>query len=482
LRTLLLGGVIGCAAGAAAIVWVARHALHAQFDRSLLARAEFIASLVDYSDKSEVECDDVAGGTREYVDEETPDYFQVWLLDGDGKPASTLARSESLEQRETDLSLAPPPDVETPVFGSVPLPDGRVGRSVTILSVVEEADDELEESERQRLLALRQRIVVTIAAGRGSVGALLVPITFGVLAAEAVMMLGLAGLSVFAVRRGLRPLRRAGEEVSAIDAADLGARLHAAQAPEEVRPLLSGVNSLLDRLEGSFERERVSRAMLAHELRNPIAALLSAAEVAKKWEDDPDLVRRQLDRVVEDARSLRRLVDTLLRVARVQGGQHEPQWERVDFARMVAEVVAASEALGASRGVGVSVESPAALPVRSDADLLRIVVSNVLGNAFEHTPRAGRIDVRLSSEGDRVQLVCANTITPGATIDTTQIWTPFRTGDARCEGDGSSDGERSHLGLGLAAAKSICAAIGASVRVDIEREWFIARVEAPRSA
>ena len=99
------------------------------------------------------------------------------------------------------------------------------------------------------------------------------------LAAGAATMTVGAAVSVVVIRRSLRPLHHVAAHIAAIKEEDLGTRIPSATLPEEVIPLVQRLNELLHRLDEAFARERSLTADIAHELRTPVAGILSTAGV-----------------------------------------------------------------------------------------------------------------------------------------------------------------------------------------------------------
>jgi signal transduction histidine kinase len=158
------------------------------------------------------------------------------------------------------------------------------------------------------------------------------------------------------------------------------------------------------------ENERVARAaaeesnrakdeflaMLGHELRNPLGAIVSAMEVVEHFGADAQATLRARQIMSRQLKHLVRLVDDLLDVARVTTGKIELHRQSVDIAENVKSCVnALAERLSA---YDVKMEAE---PVWVDGDSTRLeqVCANLLRNALEYTPAGGRIRVSVKSEG-----------------------------------------------------------------------------------
>src|SRR5690606_11791791 len=116
-------------------------------------------------------------------------------------------------------------------------------------------------------------------------------------------------VGVLAIRNGLQPLRRTAQEAASIHPESMSARLGTANLPREVYPLVTAVNSALDRLEAGFEQQRRFTANAAHGLRTPLAIITGALEGM----GDTDKVQK----LRQDVTRMSRLVEQLLHVARL---------------------------------------------------------------------------------------------------------------------------------------------------------------------
>jgi signal transduction histidine kinase/ActR/RegA family two-component response regulator len=169
------------------------------------------------------------------------------------------------------------------------------------------------------------------------------------------------------------------------------------------------MRDLLLRVEDGIRQRDQFLAMLGHELRNPLGAVLTAAEVidlATRDDADPtvSIVARQAAAIRRQGGVLTRLVDDLLDVARVTSGKVPLRKRPLDVSEIVRRAVDAAGSRAAQKGVDVRAriqERP--VWISGDATRLEQVVSNLLTNAIKYTPAGGRVDVTLSvEEGEAV--------------------------------------------------------------------------------
>ncbi len=144
-------------------------------------------------------------------------------------------------------------------------------------------------------------------------------------------------------------------------------------------------------------------AMLGHELRNPLAAIVLAAKLARDGRD-----RSQLDQRIEiierQSNLLARLVDDLLDVARVTTGKVRLRREAVDLDVVIRSVITALEDNARRRSVTVVFSGGSGMIVDGDTVRLEQVVSNLLSNAIKYSPAGRTVRVSLSRVGDECEI------------------------------------------------------------------------------
>ena len=215
----------------------------------------------------------------------------------------------------------------------------------------------------------------------------------------------LGGWVWLATRRGLRPLDAVAHQIAAREPS----RLHAltpTEAPEEIRPLVAALNGLFVRVEQTLEAERRFTADAAHELRTPLAALGIQAQVALRAQDAAERTHA-LHQLQAGADRGARLVNQLLTLARIdpEKGLHK---QAVALDRLSEEICAAHGTMALEKNIRLELET-APLIVQGDADMLRILLRNLIDNAIQYTPAGGRVDVRVNVRGAEHTLTVADT-------------------------------------------------------------------------
>jgi len=214
----------------------------------------------------------------------------------------------------------------------------------------------------------------------------------------------------------------------------------------------------LEELEAADRRKDQFLAMLAHELRNPLAPIRNAVELLRQVETDDPSFQPSREIVERQVKHLARLVDDLLDVSRLTHGSIRLRKEAVDLGAVIQRALDANRSLIDSRGHALTVELPAP-PIRLDADPARLehVVSNLLNNAARYTMPGGRIWLRAAREGDEAVVRVRDTGIGVPPDVLGRVFEPF------VQSDGSLARSEGGLGIGLTLVRSLVEMHGGSV-------------------
>jgi signal transduction histidine kinase len=196
------------------------------------------------------------------------------------------------------------------------------------------------------------------------------------------------------ISQGLNPLESLTREIESRKPDNL-APLDASVAPQEVRPMVTALNRLLHRVTHTLEGERRFTANAAHELRTPLAAIQAHLHLARKAGDGAER-GQAMDQLQQGVERGIRLVGQLLTMARLDPEQALPDAGLVKLGTVAEAVCAQLAPLALARDQTLELHADAGLPaVAGNADLLSMLLSNLVDNAIRYTPAGGRIDVRV---------------------------------------------------------------------------------------
>ncbi|MBJ6727275.1 heavy metal sensor histidine kinase [Geomesophilobacter sediminis] len=205
-------------------------------------------------------------------------------------------------------------------------------------------------------------------------------------------------VSLAIVRRGTRSLREMTESVRGISVANLGARLSWSDWPEEVASLARVMNSMLDRLQDSFERLYNSAVNLSHKMRTPLTIMRGEAEVALAHERSTEELRDVILSGLEENDRLTRLIENILFLANAEIGKLPLERREMEAADQVEMVVDYYEPLAEEKGIALSWEGAARVVV--DPALFRKAVAALVANGITYNHSGGSVAVKLRQTGD----------------------------------------------------------------------------------
>jgi len=273
-----------------------------------------------------------------------------------------------------------------------------------------------------------------------------------------------------AVRRSLRPLRTIESTAEAIAAGDLSRRVPEAPASTEVGRLSLALNTMLAQIEEAFgaraasqERMRQFVADASHELRTPLAAIRGYSELYRMGAlRTRASVADTMRRIEDSATRMGTLVEDLLHLARMDEGR-PPTQEPVDLSAIARDALSDVRALDPRRASslvtldGVGDVGPCV--VLGDEGRLRQVVTNLVGNAVQHTEAGTSIEIAVGSEGDHGVIEVRD---HGAGISPENAGRVF---ERFYRVDSSRTRESGGSGLGLAIAATIMAVHGGTIEI-----------------
>ncbi|MER5429627.1 HAMP domain-containing sensor histidine kinase [Streptomyces sp. NPDC002588] len=295
----------------------------------------------------------------------------------------------------------------------------------------------------------------TEALHRGIAKALRLDLAVGTL-----LLALLACLTLFSVRRRMRPLEDMVETSSAIAEGDLTRRVPSSrEATLEVEQLRLALNSMLHQVETAYRTREDSAAQLrrfvadaSHELRTPLSAIRGYLQLYDQGMlREPEERKRAWDRMNGEVDRMGRLVDELLTLARLDQ-RPELRLRNVDVSRLVRD--AAEDLRAQQPGRPVTVDAAGSLLVWADESGLRQVLGNLVANVRTHTPAEVPVRLAVSRSDDVVRLSVADEGPGLGKEESARVFDRF----FRAGGGAGS-------GLGLAIVQGVVRAHGGEVGV-----------------
>jgi heavy metal sensor kinase len=262
------------------------------------------------------------------------------------------------------------------------------------------------------------------------------------------------GVGWWLTNRAIRPVEEISAAASRISAGNLAERIHTTDPQNELGRLAGVLNSTFARLEAAFAQQKQFTADAAHELRTPLAIMISEAQTTLARERSAAEYRETVEGCLETAQQMRRLAESLLELSRFDAGQETIARQPLDLAKVTADSLERLHPLLAQRNLRLRTALGPA-PTLGDSERLGQVLNNLLTNAIYYNMDGGEITVGTSTEKGIAILRVTNTGPGIAPEELPHLFKRFYRAD-KSRGDGRS-------GLGLSICKAIVEAHGGKI-------------------
>lgn len=203
-------------------------------------------------------------------------------------------------------------------------------------------------------------------------------------------------------------------------------------------------------------------ALVSHELRNPLNAILGWAGMLARAGSDARTVAQATEVIERNAQTQKQLIEDLLDLARVASGQFRLEVRPVELVPVISAAIDGIRPIAEAKGINLSANlDPATGQVMGDPDRLQQVVLNLLSNAIKFTPQGGRVRVELQRADPDVQIRVRDTGEGIGEDFLPHVFERFRQAD-------TSGGRQGGLGLGLALVRHLVEAHGGTVKAASE--------------
>jgi heavy metal sensor kinase len=263
------------------------------------------------------------------------------------------------------------------------------------------------------------------------------------------------------VHRSLAPIGRIAEAVSRVSERDFQLRLERRDTPRELVVIVDKLQATLASLEKAFAHDKQAVADISHELRTPIASLLTTIDVCLRKPRGSDEYRATLQQCSEIANHLSVLVQRLLVLARLDAGVDQPQRELVEVDELARHCGDMLRPLAEADGVTLAVTTRPAL-AETDPNKLREIITNLVDNAIHYNQRGGKVELVVGKTGEWVEITVRDTGIGISPEVRRHLFERFYRADA------SRHSETPRAGLGLAIVKGYLDLLGGTIEVASE--------------
>ena len=256
----------------------------------------------------------------------------------------------------------------------------------------------------------------------------------------------------------LAPIRDITELASTLSASNLSNRINIAGTKNELKDLAVVINSMLDRIERSYNSQKQFVSDASHELRTPIAVLQGYINMLSRWgKSDPEVLDEGINAISQETQSMKELVESLLFLARHDKKTLMMEMERFDALDMLTELH--REAAMVTPEDTFMLTATESCPMEGDRSMVKQVMRILCDNAVKYTPKGGVVTIGIERKPGWVTLSVQDNGPGISQEDLPKIFDRFYRADA------ARKSENGGHGLGLSIARIIVMAHGGKLRV-----------------
>jgi heavy metal sensor kinase len=259
--------------------------------------------------------------------------------------------------------------------------------------------------------------------------------------------------------RALKPFEEITRTAEKITHENLNTQIFTKHKEEEIQRLVQSFNSMVQRLDESFQQMRKFNADVAHEFRTPLAIIQGETEVALRSPNLPEEIYSVLSSNLEELDRLTRIVNDMLTLSEAEAGSQVLVKEPVNVKELLEDLVDQMRLLAMDRSIQIDVHGFPELYIEADKLWIRRAVINLLDNAIKYSKSGGRIEVSASSDNSRVHLQIKDYGIGISQHDLPHIF------DRLYRADPARSRENGGVGLGLALVKWIVEAHKGTIHV-----------------
>ncbi|MDO6444705.1 HAMP domain-containing sensor histidine kinase [Colwellia sp. 1_MG-2023] len=424
-----------------------------QFDRAMVNKVGLLETLVE-EDEEGLEFDFAGEFMPEFEGKENPEYFQLWYKEKVFERSDTLELFEIRDLPRLNVKLG------ESTFQNVILPDGRAGRMLYTKFL-----PQIESEHRQQLGLTREEITKNQQPMEFAYALSTEELDYVLWFVDVIFIIT-SILAVFAVRKivtvvvsnSLEPINEFNTQLSKINLNSDNLEVSVETLPQELVPIAKGVNQFIKENHSLYLREQRITSDIAHELKTPIAELLSLSEVALKFPHEKQITDNLVNDVYEISSRLKHIVNSIMLLQK-SSSSHDLPKSKVDVIELLNKIINRENL--ERREVKFQHEA-APVIVETNRFALDTVLSNLINNAFFYSPNDTAIEVLISKASDEKAIIKISNVSNQECqeADLKMFFDPLWQKD-----ESRTSTER--FGLGLAIVKSYCKKLGASVSVTL---------------
>lgn len=463
--------------------------LEEEFDQLLVAKSQGIIALTEIENEG-LTIEDYHHTLPQFTAEMDQEFFQFV-----GDKGQVFLSSLSMPENSI---IASPETRATRRYLNVVLPNGKQGRLLRtrflpkvdiedesgVVSLLEadlvmlsrrntDIDVSLTRLENDRTSYTREPLVLILAIDREKLDKLILRVHFLLLVTGVFVILSIAWRTRRRIDETVKPLHEISSQLRKLNPENNEQRVFIGTSISELDLLVQQVNSLLERTEHAFIREKRFSGDVAHELRTPLAEIRTVIEMRDRWPNDLEFAEHFSSDLGKSTARMQRTVESLLVLSRAEGGNTQLE-EFTDLPEILREIVSATKEKANENKLHINLSIQPTTATLGGREEWFLIMTNLLENITAHSKPATRasIDLQVISSNNTIQLTLKNHVDDLQKSDLPMMFDRLWRKD-------KSRTSSLHSGLGLALVKSCAERIGATIESKLEDDVLTMLLTAP---
>ncbi|MBY7874201.1 HAMP domain-containing histidine kinase [Vibrio fluvialis] len=405
-----------------------------QFDQAMLNKANYLKSQIRVADHH-VEFLADERFMPEYAESDDPHFFQLW------RDETTIKRSESLAQYPHVDLLKPDVQLGRDRIVDIVMPNGDMGRATLSYFVPESSDDEI--------------LPVALTIYESSIGLeRLVWVVDGLLIGSFILaMMLMRYVTKNVIRRGLEPLEKLNQDLKTLHSSDqpaAGELELPEQVVEEIEPIRKELNRYIRSNRTLINNEKRITADIAHELKTPLAEMITLSEVYIRYPQDERISKTYQHDMLAIAKRMKAIVENLLLLQKTSSIAMNTEWQLLSIKNVFGQVKHDLMFKYPDIDQRLVVSSCADEFFSADRFSIETILKNLIDNALYYSPHESLVTLGWSEVDGDYQLSISNALVQSITDEQlAKLTLPLFQIDAA-----RTSNER--FGLGLSIISNIC--------------------------
>lgn len=331
---------------------------------------------------------------RTYVENfDSKDIMDVWVIDSDGSVIVSSSGFSVIDETMPDYKEALASDTHYAIY------TGKDSSGESIKSATYIINNGTDNIGAVRYITSLHEANVQ-----------LIKVALGILALLAFMVLLTLTSGLFFISSIVTPVKEINDVTKRIAAGDMNARLPPQSGKDEIAELCESINHMADELNSTDKMKNDFISTVSHEMKTPLTAIKGWAETLNMGDTDPQLLKRGLDVITEEATRLTNVVNDLLDLSKIVNGRLTLKYEKIDVLAELDETIFLFRDRSMREGIALDYNAPhVPAPTEGDPGRIKQVFENILDNAFKYTQQGGTVTVAAEvvppeQEGEKAKL------------------------------------------------------------------------------